>query len=101
MIGGAFTHYTDMLDHLHEELKRRLLDCPISTFSGRGRISRRGGQAKVKNHDCTAIKRLFLSGHIDILYMHRRRRRLKFAKRRDRIGQHHQRIEILNFLYYE
>lgn len=37
----VFTRYTDTLDHLHEELKRRLPGCPIGTFSGRGGTLRR------------------------------------------------------------
>lgn len=115
----VFTRYTDTLDRLHEELKRRLPGCPIGTFSGQGGTLRRGGQAKVENHDRTAIKRLFVSGHIDILLCTDAAAEglnLQSADllvnfdlpwnpmlleqrigRIDRIGQHHRRIKVLNF----
>jgi hypothetical protein len=116
-----FTRYTDTLDFLYKDLCQRLPDCPIGTFSGDGGSLRRGGDAHEQRLDRTTIKQYFLSGHIDILLCSDAAAEglnLQSADllinfdlpwnpmlleqrigRIDRIGQHHDDIHVLNYLY--
>lgn len=116
-----FTRYTDTIDFLYKHLCRRLPDCPIGTFTGDGGSLRRSGANHAQPFDRTTIKQYFLNGHIDILLCSDAAAEglnLQSADllinfdlpwnpmlleqrigRIDRIGQQHDDIRVLNYLY--
>lgn len=116
-----FTRYTDTMEYLHEELRRRLPGCPIGTFSGAGGTLRRAGEFQPERMDRTTIKQRFVAGNIDILLctdaaaeglnLQSADLLINFdlpwnpmmleqrIGRIDRIGQHHTQIQVLNYLY--
>ncbi|WPL18348.1 RNA polymerase-associated protein RapA [Thiorhodovibrio winogradskyi] len=118
-----FTRYTDTLDALHAELCGRLPGCPIGTFTGEGGCLRAAGTARTKPLDRTAIKQQFVAGEIDLLLCTDAAAEglnLQSADwlinfdlpwkpmmleqrigRIDRIGQHHTRIFVFNYLYQD
>ncbi|MCF8017313.1 MAG: helicase [Chromatiaceae bacterium] len=116
-----FTRYADNLAALHRELCSRLPRCPIGTFSGLGGSLRRAGEHKPEGMDRTAIKQRFVAGQIDILLctdaaaeglnLQSADLLINFdlpwnpmmleqrIGRIDRIGQHHEQIQVYNYLY--
>lgn len=116
-----FTRYTDTLKYLHSELCRLLPGCPIGTFSGVGATVRSPGEPKPETLDRTSIKQRFVAGEIDILLctdaaaeglnLQSANLLINFdlpwnpmlleqrIGRIDRIGQHHTRIHVVNYLY--
>ena len=116
-----FTRYSDTMDYLHEELTRRLPECPIGTFSGRGGSIRHVGASGKAYLKRTEVKKAFLAGNIDILICTDAAAEglnLQTADllvnfdlpwnpmmleqrigRIDRIGQRHDRIYVHNYLY--
>ncbi|TDO02851.1 helicase-related protein [Halomonas ventosae] len=116
-----FTRYTDTMEYLHGELRRRLPGCPIGTFSGAGGTLRRPGEFRPERMDRTTIKQRFVAGNIDILLctdaaaeglnLQSADLLINFdlpwnpmmleqrIGRIDRIGQHHTQIQVLNYLY--
>ncbi|MFP4146339.1 MAG: helicase-related protein [Halorhodospira sp.] len=117
----VFTRYGDTLHHLDALLARRLPDCPMATFSGEGGWVRWPGRGQGERQDRTAIKRLFLSGSVDILLCTDAAAEglnLQCADllvnfdlpwnpmlleqrigRVDRIGQKHEKVHVLNLMY--
>ncbi len=117
----VFTRYGDTLSHLYELLTRRLRGCPIGTFSGEGGWVRWGGHSQGKGYDRTAIRRFFLNQEIDVLLCTDAAAEglnLQCADllvnfdlpwnpmlleqrigRIDRIGQQHERVDVINLLY--
>ncbi len=116
-----FTRYADTMNYLHGELRRLLPGCPIGTFSGAGGTLRRAGEYRPERLDRTTIKQRFVAGNIDILLctdaaaeglnLQSADLLINFdlpwnpmmleqrIGRIDRIGQHHEHIHVLNYLY--
>lgn len=119
----VFTRYGDTLKYLHGELKRRLADCPIGTFSGEGGTLSPSSNYRTQNLDRTAVRRKFVDGSIDILLctdaaaeglnLQSADLLINFdlpwnpmlleqrIGRIDRIGQQHDRIQVSNFVYQD
>lgn len=118
-----FTRYADTMNYLHDELRRLLPGCPIGTFSGAGGTLRRAGEYHPERLDRTTIKQRFVAGKIDILLctdaaaeglnLQSADLLINFdlpwnpmmleqrIGRIDRIGQHHEHIHVLNYLYQD
>ena len=116
-----FTRYADTMEYLHDELRMRLPGCPIGTFSGAGGTLRHAGEFRPERLDRTTIKQRFVAGNIDILLctdaaaeglnLQSADLLINFdlpwnpmlleqrIGRIDRIGQHHEQIQVLNYLY--
>lgn len=117
----VFTRYTETLDYLYEELRRRLPRCPLATFSGGGGTLRGGSSSAVESLNRNAVRQRFVRGEIDILLCTDAAAEglnLQSADllvnfdlpwnpmlleqrigRIDRIGQVHPRIHVTNFAY--
>ncbi|SFH38565.1 helicase-related protein [Modicisalibacter xianhensis] len=118
-----FTRYADTMNYLHDELRRLLPRCPMGTFSGAGGTLRRAGEYHPERMDRTTIKQSFVGGNIDILLctdaaaeglnLQSADLLINFdlpwnpmmleqrIGRIDRIGQHHEHIRVLNYLYQD
>lgn len=117
----VFTRYTDTLNDLYRTLMLKLPNCPIGTFSGEGGYLRKPGQSAPQSLDRTMIKQQFVQGQIDILLctdaaaeglnLQSADLLINFdlpwnpmlleqrIGRIDRIGQHHKKIYVSNYLY--
>ena len=117
----VFTRFSDTLNHLHEVLCNRLPGCPIGTFSGKGGTLRAAQTRQKTSLDRTEVRKRFMQGEIDILLCTDAAAEglnLQSADllvnfdlpwnpmlleqrigRIDRIGQHHKRITVHNYLY--
>lgn len=118
-----FTRYADTMEYLHSKLRQLLPGCPIGTFSGSGGTLRHPGEFKPETLDRTTIKQYFVAGSIDILLctdaaaeglnLQSANLLINFdlpwnpmmleqrIGRIDRIGQHHQQINVFNYLYQD
>ena len=117
----VFTRYADTLRHLQEVLSARLPGCPIGTFSGEGGTLRRPNSSRTEGLDRTSVRKRFMQGEIDILLctdaaaeglnLQSADLLINFdlpwnpmlleqrIGRIDRIGQHHKKITVHNYLY--